>query len=127
MVFGQPERGLPLDFWSLSKNTASSKEQFSKRGIFYKPSEKTKSELYRDLLPIVNSGAVDLIEHERLVMQLASLERRTARGGKDSIDHSPGMHDDIANAAAGALVTSFRDPGVPGFRQPIVFPKMYVV
>ena len=60
-------------------------------------------------------------------MQLCSLERRTARGGKDSIDHSPGMHDDIANAVAGALVTSFRDPGVPGFREPIKFPKMYVV
>ena len=60
-------------------------------------------------------------------MQLSSLERRTARGGKDSIDHSPGMHDDIANAVAGALVTSFRDPGVPGIRDPIKFPKMYVV
>jgi hypothetical protein len=33
-----------------------------------------------------------------------SLERRTSRGGKDSIDHPPGGHDDLANAAAGALV-----------------------
>ena len=32
------------------------------------------------------------------------LERRTARGGRDSIDHGPGAHDDIANAVAGALV-----------------------
>jgi hypothetical protein len=31
-------------------------------------------------------------------------ERNTARGGKDSIDHARGAHDDIANAAAGALV-----------------------
>jgi hypothetical protein len=36
-------------------------------------------------------------------VQLLGLERRTARGGRDSIDHAPGAHDDIANAAAGAL------------------------
>jgi hypothetical protein len=32
------------------------------------------------------------------------LERRTARSGKDSIDHPPGAHDDVANAVAGVLV-----------------------
>ena len=35
--------------------------------------------------------------------QLASLERRTARGGRDSIDHAPGAHDDIANVIAGVV------------------------
>ena len=35
--------------------------------------------------------------------QLASLERRTARGGRDSIDHAPGAHDDIANAVSGVV------------------------
>jgi hypothetical protein len=29
---------------------------------------------------------------------------RTARSGKDSIDHSPGGHDDLANVVAGVLV-----------------------
>ena len=33
----------------------------------------------------------------------AALERRTSRSGKDSIDHGPGGHDDLTNAAAGAL------------------------
>ena len=33
----------------------------------------------------------------------ANRERRTARGGRDSIDHPPGAHDDIANAMAGAI------------------------
>ena len=102
------------------------REQFQKRGIFYAPSEKTKNELYRDLLPIINSKAVDLIEHDRLVTQLTSLERRTARGGRDSIDHAPGAHDDVANAVAGALVTAYKEPGVSNFRQPIVFPKNWV-
>ena len=30
-----------------------------------------------------------------------ALERRTSRGGRDSIDHPPSGHDDIANAIAG--------------------------
>jgi hypothetical protein len=50
----------------------------------------------------LNSGRVEL--HPRLHAQLLGLERRTARGGKDSIDHAPNAHDDLANAAAGALV-----------------------
>jgi len=29
------------------------------------------------------------------------LERRTVRGGRDSIDHPPNTHDDLANAIAG--------------------------
>ena len=28
---------------------------------FYEPAEKSKSELYVDLLPLINSGAVDLL------------------------------------------------------------------
>jgi hypothetical protein len=38
-----------------------------------------------------------------MIGQLAGLERRTTRGGKDSIDHSPGAKDDVANAVAGAI------------------------
>ena len=89
---------------------------------FYEPAEKSKSELYVDLLPLINSGAVDLLDHDRLVMQMTSLERRTSRGGKDSIDHAPGAHDDIANAVAGALVTAFKESQVPNFNREIVFP-----
>jgi hypothetical protein len=70
---------------------------------------------------------VALLDSDRLVQQLMSLERRTARGGKDSIDHAPGTHDDVANAVAGALAIAYKAPGQPSFRQPIVFPKMYVV
>ena len=41
---------------------------------------------------------------EGLHAQLLGLERRTARGGRDSIDHAPDSHDDLANVAAGALL-----------------------
>ena len=78
------------------------REQFRKRGIHYAVSEKPKSDLFRDLLPLLNSGRIVLPKSDRLVNQLTGLERRTARSGKDCIDHSPGTHDDIANAVAGA-------------------------
>jgi hypothetical protein len=39
-------------------------------------------------------------------MSTLGLERRTSRGGRDSIDHAPGSHDDLANAAAGAIVAA---------------------
>ena len=92
----------------------------------YEPSEKPKSELYRDLLPLINSTAADLLEHDKLVTQLISLERRTSRGGTDSVDHPPGGHDDVANAVAGALVLACKNPSVPNFRKPINYPKFAV-
>jgi hypothetical protein len=88
------------------------REQFRKHGIDYLPSEKTKSDIYRELLPVLNSGRVELLDHPRLMAQFCGLERRTARGGRDSIDHAPGAHDDIANAAAGALVAVTAKPDV---------------
>jgi len=80
------------------------REQFRKHGIDYLPSERTKSELYLELLAPLNSGRVELLDHEKLLTQLCRLERRTSRSGKDSVDHGPGGHDDLINAAAGALV-----------------------
>jgi len=80
------------------------REQFGKRNIRYEPSDRVKSDIYRDLLPILNSQKCQLLDIQRLLSQLHGLERRTSRGGKDSIDHAPGSHDDVANAVAGALV-----------------------
>ncbi len=79
------------------------REQFRKHGIEYKPAEKPKSDLYRDLLPLVNSGQVELLDNSRLMAQLIGLERRTSRAGRDSIDHGPGGHDDVANCLAGVV------------------------
>lgn len=91
------------------------REQFRKHGIEYIASEKAKSDIYKDLLPLINSQKVELLDNPRLINQLCQLERKTARGGRDSIDHAPGSHDDVANAAAGALtqaaLTWQRAPG----------------
>jgi hypothetical protein len=82
------------------------REQFRKYGIEYQTSEYTKSELYQALLPLLNSGRVELLDSARLKSRLLGLERRTARSGRDSIDHGPGTHDDVINSAAGAIVAA---------------------
>jgi hypothetical protein len=80
------------------------REPFRKLGIVYDASAKPKSDLYRDCLALINSRRVRLLGDRRLLNQITSLERRTARGGRDSIDHPPGAHDDLANAALGCLL-----------------------
>ena len=80
-------------------------ERFTKEGVRYVVCEKPKSDLYKELLPAINSRRVDLLDHQKMIAQLCNLERRTARGGRDSIDHpnDKRSHDDCANAIAGAL------------------------
>jgi hypothetical protein len=89
-------------------------EAFQRHGITCQQSAEPKSTLYANTLPHLNSGRVELLDHPRLHAQLLGLERRTARGGRDSIDHPPNGHDDIANAVAGALVAAI-GPALPGF------------
>jgi hypothetical protein len=77
------------------------REQLRKHGISYEVGTKVKSDIYRDALPMINSGRIRLLDHQRLIGQLCSLERRTSRGGRDSIDHPPDAHDDVANSVCG--------------------------
>jgi hypothetical protein len=80
------------------------RERFREHGIAYEPSERTKNDLYREFLPLLNAGRCELLDHPRMLNQLCALERRVARGGKDSVDHAPGGHDDLPNAVAGVMV-----------------------
>jgi hypothetical protein len=84
-------------------------EQWAKRGITYEPCEDTKSDIYRDFLPLLNSGRCWLLDQRRLISQILALERRTVRGGRDIIDHPQGGYDDCANAAAGVLLQAAGD------------------
>jgi len=72
------------------------------------------------LLPLLNSNRIELLDHPRLINQLTGLERRTSRAGRDTIDHVPGGHDDVANAAAGAAVLAAQALAHP--EPPIVAP-----
>jgi hypothetical protein len=58
-------------------------------------------------MSLINSRAVRLLDHEKLTRQLVSRERSSKAGGRDKIDHPRNCHDDVANAAAGALVHAY--------------------
>ncbi len=76
---------------------------FLRHGITYKPSELSRSEIYLECLPLFSQGRIELLDLPVLRTQLLLLERRTRAGGRDSVDHPRGAHDDHANAVCGAL------------------------
>ncbi len=90
------------------------RERFRAHGVEYVVSPWTRSELYVELLPLLTSRRARLLDQPRLVAQLLALERRTGTSGKDAITHPPSGHEDLANAAAGAVVHVVRR-GQPGF------------
>jgi hypothetical protein len=77
-------------------------EAFRAVHVTYEHSELTRSECYLELLPLLNSRRISLLDNSRAINQIVNLERRTARSGRDSIDDSPGAKDDLGNALAGA-------------------------
>jgi hypothetical protein len=79
------------------------RERFREHGVVYELAPKPKSELYLSLLPELNSGRVELLDNPQANNELIRLERRTARGGRDSVDHPPNSHDDLANVIAGLV------------------------
>ena len=85
-------------------------EVFANAGITYEQSAEPKSVLYTNMLPLLNSCRIELLDHSKMINQLIALERRTARGGRESIDHPPSGHDDLINAVAGAAVGALSEP-----------------
>jgi hypothetical protein len=79
-------------------------DAYAKNGIRYQHSERDRSAIYQDVLPLFTSGRARLLDNQRLVSQFAGLERTTSSMGRDKIDHGKGGHDDVCNAAALALV-----------------------
>ena len=100
-------------------------QSFASKGIAYTYSHRDRSMIYSDVLPLFTSGRVRLLDNKKLVAQFAGLERQTT-STRDKIDHPPGAHDDLANAAAGALVLAARTEAT-SFVEPIVVsaPRTY--
>jgi len=91
-------------------------EQFRLHGVTYTASERDRSAIYLDLLPLINSQRALLLEHPDLLKELRGLERRRGTSGRDRVDHRPGTHDDVANAAAGALTVVAKPQVQPRIR-----------
>jgi hypothetical protein len=86
---------------------------FREAGVAYEISAQSKTDLYVAGLPLLNSQRVKLLDHQRLIGQLISLERTTVRGsGRDVVDHPRGAHDDLANAVVG-VVSRAKHGGYP--------------
>lgn len=81
-------------------------EAFARQGVRYLRSDRDRSKIYLDVLPLFTAGRIRLLDNKRLVHQFVTLERHTSRSGRDSIRHVAGGHDDLANACAGALVVA---------------------
>jgi hypothetical protein len=96
---------------------------FRQHGITYVQAGLSKSEIYRDALPLLNGRKAMLLDSKTMQRQLTSLERKTSRGGRDSIDHPPGAKDDLANAVCGALVRAHKEVHLGRWdRGPIIYP-----
>jgi hypothetical protein len=76
-------------------------QAFKRNNINYQHSERDRSALYLDALPLFSSGRVRLLDSARLVSQFASLERIALPTGKERIQKPRGGHDDLCNVAAG--------------------------
>jgi hypothetical protein len=79
------------------------RERFRLHGIHYEQADKNRSTLYQELLPLLNSGRVALVDNPKLVQQLCRLERR-AGSAREVIDHPRGGHDDLAMVISDAVL-----------------------
>lgn len=80
---------------------------FRRKGIAYHESKLDKNTIYQEFQALLAMRKLMLIDNERLRRQCIGLERRLRAGGRDVIDHAPGYHDDLVNAAAGACQLIF--------------------
>ncbi len=89
------------------------REAFRKRGIGYEWSELDRSALFLELLPVINSQAIELLDDDHLLRELRGLERRRGSSGRDRVDHRQGQHDDRAVCVAGvaSLAEAVRERG----------------
>jgi hypothetical protein len=79
-------------------------EVFARHGVKYEATDKFKSDIYLGTLPLINSRTIRFLDNARMANQALDLDRSTARGGRESISHLDGSHDDLINAACGALL-----------------------
>jgi hypothetical protein len=75
-------------------------EAFQRCGVTLDYSERDRSAIYVDCLPLFTAGRARITDDRKLITQWATLERKTSVGGKDTIGHAnnPNSHDDRCNA-----------------------------
>ena len=89
-------------------------EAYTSRGVRYDRCPEVRSDVYLASAAAFLSGNVRLLDHPRSISQLANLERRTQRGGKETVGHPLGTHDDLANCIAGVVYLATVGKPIPG-------------
>lgn len=81
------------------------KNAMEREGITYIASEKHRSDIYAEVLPILHQKRCELLDDRICVAQFAELQRSTTSVGRDRIVHpmSQGATDDRANSCAGSI------------------------
>ena len=64
-------------------------QAFRKCGINYQYSDRDRSSIYLDALPLFATGRARLLDNKRLIAQFAALERKTSPIGRDRVDRRP--------------------------------------
>ena len=90
-------------------------EHFRKVGVIYKQTEEPKSAYYLALEPVFAVGRIEILDHPELIRELRMLERRPHQGGRISVDHPSGRHDDHSNALAIAVSKAKRAGAAHGY------------
>jgi hypothetical protein len=83
------------------------KQAFADNDREYRRSKLVRSDLYLEGLPLFTRGLVNIPDLPQLIREMRLLERRTARSGRDTVDHGVGGTDDFANSLFGALHLAF--------------------
>lgn len=76
---------------------------FAAQGVTYVHSAMSASDLYLHSIAAFTASRVELPNDAKLVDQLAALKRIVGSGGKETVEHPRGQHDDRANAVCGVL------------------------
>lgn len=84
-------------------------EEYKRHGIHLEYTDRNRSQLYQEVLPLFNTGRIEIPADPILINEFCSLERKVGRNA-DIIDHPPGGHDDLSNAAAGLAVHALNQP-----------------
>jgi hypothetical protein len=79
---------------------------YGSHGVYFEQTTTRKSDFYLDFLHVLHSRRILMLDEPTQIAELLALERRTAWGGKESVDHPQiaQAHDDAINALAGAAV-----------------------
>ena len=85
-------------------------ELFREHSVSCAVAERTTSEAFLELLALVNSQRVVLLDDSVLLGELRRLERRPSSAGRELVGHPSGAHDDLAAATAQALTLAARKP-----------------